>query len=143
MGWFQTQQALISGGNPVWLDSLTLRDGWQITGFEQVAAWNPDKIFLIVWYQLKGPEVIKGLYEDSKWSRLKAVQKKDLHLFPQDIYGWDSASPRWILGALWMAKMTYPGQEILDMNQTVKEFYRVLYGLDDATIEKHLMPVWE
>jgi iron complex transport system substrate-binding protein len=156
MGWFQTQQALISGGNPVWLDSLTVRDGWQITGFEQVAAWNPDKIFLIVWYQLKGPEVVKGLYGDSKWSRLKAVQKKDLHLFPQDIYGWDSATPRWILGALWMAKMTYPdrfgpnasgqdasGQEVLDMRQTVKEFYRVLYGLDEAVIEKQLMPVLE
>ena len=156
MGWFQTRQALISGGNPVWLDSLTVRDGWQITGFEQVAAWNPDKIFLIVWYQLQGLEVVKGLYGDSKWRMLKAVQKKDLHLFPQDIYGWDSASPRWILGALWMAKMTYPdrfgpntsdpaasGREILDMNQTVKEFYRVLYGLDEAIIEKHLMPVWE
>jgi iron complex transport system substrate-binding protein len=161
MGWFQTQQALISGGNPVWLDSLTVRDGWQITGFEQVAAWNPDKIFLIVWYQLKGPEIVKGLYGDSKWRKLKAVQKKDLHLFPQDIYGWDSGTPRWILGALWMAKMTYPDRfgpnasnqdtsdqaasdrEVLDMNQTVKEFYRVLYGLDEAIIEKHLMPVWE
>ena len=143
MGWFQTRQALISGGNPVWLDSLTVRDGWQITGFEQVAAWNPDKIFLIVWYQLKGPEVIKGLYEDSKWSRLKALQTKELHLFPQDIYGWDSATPRWILGALWMAKMTYPekfNKEVLDINQTVKEFFKILYRLDKATIDQHLMP---
>jgi len=143
MGWFQTQQALISGGNPVWLDSLTVSDGWQITGFEQVAAWNPDKIFLIVWYQMKGSAVVKSFYEDSKWSRLKALQKKELHLFPQDIFGWDSATPRWILGTLWMAKMTYPDKftkDVLDMNQTVKKFFKTLYGFDDATIDQHLMP---
>ncbi|MFA5906362.1 MAG: ABC transporter substrate-binding protein [Desulfobacula sp.] len=143
MGWFQTHQALLSGGNPVWLDSLTVSDGWQITGFEQVAAWNPDKIFLIVWYQMKGSAVVKSFYEDSKWSRLKALQKKELHLFPQDIFGWDSATPRWILGTLWMAKMTYPDKftkEVLDMNQTVKEFFKTLYRFDEATIEQHLMP---
>ena len=98
-GWIQTQQAVISGGNPVWTTGTSVRDGWQITGFEQIAAWDPDKIFLIVWYQLKGIEVLDSLYQDPKWASLSAVAQNDLHLFPQDIYSWDSASPRWILGA--------------------------------------------
>ncbi|MCF8139107.1 MAG: ABC transporter substrate-binding protein [Desulfotignum sp.] len=140
-GWIQTRQAVLSGGNPVWTAGIPVRDGWQITGFEQIAAWDPDKIFLIVWYQLTGPAVLKTLYQDPKWAKLTAVKKKELHLFPQDIFGWDSASPRWILGALWMAKKTYPKKfETLDMSRTVMEFFTLLYGLDRETIAGHLMP---
>lgn len=101
-GWFQSQQAIISGGNPVWLDALSVQDGWQVTGFEQVAAWNPDKIFLIVWYQLNGPDVVRSLYEDTKWSRLSALKKKRCIFSPRiysvgiqqapggslELYGW-------------------------------------------------------
>jgi iron complex transport system substrate-binding protein len=140
-GWIQTQQAVISGGRLVWTDSVSVRDGWQITGFEQIAAWNPDKIFLIVWYQLKGTEVLDSLYQDPKWATLAAVKQHELHLFPQDIFGWDSASPRWILGALWMAKKSYPEKFTdLDMSRTVTAFYTRMYGLDPETITARLMP---
>jgi iron complex transport system substrate-binding protein len=140
-GWIQTQQAVICGGNPVWTGSVSVQDGWQITGFEQIAAWDPDKIFLIVWYQLKGIEVLDSLYQDPKWASLSTVKQHELHLFPQDIFGWDSASPRWILGALWMAKQTYPDKFAdLDMPQTVTAFYTQLYGLDPETIATRLIP---
>lgn len=143
MGWIQTRQALISGGRPVWLDGLNIRGGWQITGFEQIAAWNPDKIFLIVWYRLKGQEVMDALYRDPGWKLLDAVQKKNLFLFPRDIYGWDSATPRWILGALWMAKMNYPeilDDTVLDMDRAVVEFFNTLYRLDEAVVKTRLLP---
>lgn len=140
-GWIQTQQAILSGGNPVWTEGISVRDGWQITGFEQIAAWNPEKIFLVVWYQLKGPAVLKTLYQDPKWAKLTAVKQNELHLFPQDIFGWDSASPRWILGALWMAKKTYPEKfKALDIPQAVMEFFTLVYGLDRKTIAARLMP---
>jgi iron complex transport system substrate-binding protein len=140
-GWIQTQQAVISGGSPVWTDGLSVRDGWQITGFEQIAAWNPDKIFLIVWYQLQGAQVLDSLYQDPKWATLSAVKQNELHLFPQDIYSWDSASPRWILGALWMARKTYPDKFAdLDIPRTVMAFYTQMYGLDPEIIAAHLMP---
>jgi iron complex transport system substrate-binding protein len=139
--WIQTQQAVISGGRLVWTDSVSIRDGWQITGFEQIAAWDPDKIFLIVWYQLKGTEVLESLYQDPKWASLAAVKQHQMHLFPQDIFGWDSASPRWILGALWMAKQTYPDKFAdLDISGTVMAFYTQMYGLDPETITARLMP---
>jgi iron complex transport system substrate-binding protein len=139
--WIQTQQAVISGGRLVWTDSVSIRDGWQITGFEQIAAWDPDKIFLIVWYQLKGTDVLDSLYQDPKWASLSAVKQHELHLFPQDIFGWDSASPRWILGALWMAKKTYPDRFTdLDIPRTVTAFYTQMYGLDPETITARLMP---
>ena len=139
--WIQTQQAVISGGRLVWTDSVSIRDGWQITGFEQIAAWDPDKIFLIVWFQLKGRQVLDSLYQDPKWASLSAVKHRELHLFPQDIFGWDSASPRWILGALWMAKQTYPDRFAdLDIPRIVRAFYTQMYGLDPETIAAHLMP---
>jgi iron complex transport system substrate-binding protein len=135
------KQAVISGGRLVWTDSVSIRDGWQITGFEQIAAWDPDKIFLIVWYQLKGTEVLESLYQDPKWASLAAVKQHQMHLFPQDIFGWDSASPRWILGALWMAKQTYPDKFAdLDISGTVMAFYTQMYGLDPETITARLMP---
>jgi iron complex transport system substrate-binding protein len=69
------------------------------------------------------------------------VAQNDLHLFPQDIYSWDSASPRWILGALWMAKQTYPDKFAdLNMSRTVMAFYTRMYGLDPETITARLMP---
>ena len=140
-GWIQTQQAVISGGRLVWIDNVSIRDGWQITGFEQIAAWDPDKIFLIVWYQLKGTDVLNSLYQDPKWASLSAVKHRELHLFPQDIFGWDSASPRWILGALWMAKQTYPDKFAdLDIPGTVMAFYTQMYGLNPETIATRLMP---
>jgi len=140
-GWIQTQQAVICGGIPVWTDGVSVRDGWQITGFEQIAAWDPDKIFLIVWYQLKGTYVLDSLYQDPKWASLTAVKQQQLFLFPQDIFGWDSASPRWILGTLWMAKQTYPDKFAdLDIPRTVMAFYTQMYGLDPETIEDYLMP---
>jgi iron complex transport system substrate-binding protein len=140
-GWIQTQQAVISGGRLVWTEGISVRDGWQITGFEQIAAWNPDKIFLIVWYQLKGTEVLDSLYRDPKWATLAAVKQHELHLFPQDIFGWDSASPRWILGALWMAKKSYPEKFAdLDIPGSVTAFYTRMYGLDPETITARLMP---
>ncbi len=139
--WIQTRQALIAGGRPVWLGGMTVRDGWQVTGFEQIASWNPDVIYLIVWYQLNGSDVLQSLYGDPKWRALKAAEHSRLHLFPQDIYGWDSASPRWILGALWMAKMNYPKRFAdLDIRRAVQTFYQILYRLDDTIIRTRLIP---
>lgn len=141
--WIQTRQAVIAGGKPVWTDAASAGDGWQITGFEQIAGWNPDKIFLVVWYRLKGQEVLESLYRDGKWQQLKAVQNRELYLFPQDIYGWDSLTPRWILGALWMTRMTCPqafGPDERPLDDLVTEFYQTLYFMDDASIKAHILP---
>jgi len=141
--WTQTQQVTLSGGTPVWLDNIDAGNGWKMTGFEQIAAWNPDKIFLVVWYRLQGPEVIRTLYKDAKWQQLKAMKQKDIHLFPKDIFGWDTPSPRWILGALWMAKVSFPDKfssQELNMGSTIMEFFKRLYHLEEPFIRRHIIP---
>lgn len=139
--WIQTIQAQSAGGMPVWVDHAQQQDGWQVVGFEQIAAWNPDKIFIVVWYRLNGPEVIRTLKNDDKWKMLKAVSNNEFYLFPEDIFGWDTPDPRWILGLLWLAKKINPGR-FVDMNikQEVYDFFRLLYGLDKKTVNTHIMP---
>lgn len=141
--WTQTQQVILSGGTPIWVDKIHASNGWQLTGFEQIAAWNPDKIFLVVWYRLQGPEVIRTLYKDKKWQQLKAMKQNDIHLFPKDIFGWDTPSPRWILGALWMAKVSFPDKfppGELNMGSTIMEFFKRLYHLKEPFIRRHIIP---
>ncbi len=85
--------------------------------------------------------MLNSLYRDPKWASLSSVKQHEVHLFPQDIYGWDSASPRWILGALWMAKKTWPDRLAdLDIPRTVMAFYTQMYGLDPEIIADRLMP---
>lgn len=144
--WIQTQQVELAGGNPVWVDGLEIGEGWQITGFEQIAAWDPEKIFLVVWFRLKGRKVIQGIRRDGKWRQLRAVDNNGLHLFPRDIFGWDSANPRWILGVLWMAKKTHPerfGPGDPGLKSAVLEFYRILYGMEEQAIRCHILPKME
>ncbi len=141
--WIQTRQAEMAGGHPVWTDAPAAQEGWQITGFEQIAQWNPDKIFMVVWYRLQGPKVLEDLYTDDKWQQLKAVQANQLWLFPQDLYGWDSMSPRWILGALWMNRMICPEKYRADefsLETMVSQFFKRLYFMDDAAVRTHILP---
>ena len=141
--WMQTLQVELAGGNPVWVDSLEIGEGWRITGFEQIAAWDPEKIFLVVWFRLKGQAVIQGMRRDGKWRQLRAVGNNGLQLFPRDIFGWDSANPRWILGVLWMAKKTHPdrfGPGDPGLKRTVLEFYRILYGMGKQAIRRYILP---
>lgn len=139
----QTQQVVLSQGIPVWSDVVTAQDGWQLSGFEQIAAWNPDKIFMVVWHRMNGEKVLGRLYKDRRWKQLTAVQNDDLYLFPGDIYGWDTATPRWILGTWWMATKNYPDLFSADEKNVTKmarEFYRFVYGMDDQTVEREILP---
>jgi len=138
--WIQTLQVQITGGQPVWLADFSAGDGWQVVGFEQIAQWNPDKLFMVVWYRLDGCQVVRKLMADPKWRRLKAVADQQFFLFPEDIYGWDSPGPRWILGALWMAAHTHPPLfPDLDMHKEVYEFFNHLYGLDRPAVDTHIL----
>jgi len=49
VSWIQTIQVQETGGFPVWLDHVEIQHGRQFVGFEQIALWNPDKKFMVVW----------------------------------------------------------------------------------------------
>jgi iron complex transport system substrate-binding protein len=139
--WIQTMEAELAGGNPVWTDQFRAQDGWQIVGFEQIAAWNPEKIFTIIGFRLDTCQVMATLKTDSQWKALSALSHREFYLFPQDIYGWDTPDPRWILGALWMATKMDPDRFAhLDITQEIYTFFHQLYGLEKAIVDTEILP---
>lgn len=141
MAWMQTIQVQTAGGVPVWGSEAQITDGWTVVNFEQIAAWDPDKIFVVVWYRLDPQEVIDGLKADPQWSQLTAVQNGELYAFPADIFGWDTPESRWILGMTWMAYRLHPERFAdVDLEEEIYAFFDTLYGLDRATVDAEIMP---
>jgi iron complex transport system substrate-binding protein len=139
--WIQTIQAERAGGNPVWLEATKTSEGWTIVNFEQIASWNPDKMFVIPWFTLDQREVLASLRSDSRWSLLKAVKGNELYIFPSDIFGWDSAEPRWILGMTWLATKILPDRFAdIDMKEEIHQFFEQMYSMERTVVDTAIMP---
>ncbi len=138
--WLQTTMTEMAGGIPVWTEA-TEQGGWTVVNFEQIAAWNPDQIY-IVSYFTNPEEVVAQLKADLRWQALKAVQNDQLFGFTKDFYSWDQPDPRWILGLQWLATKIQPERATgIDIRQEINEFYTQMYGLEPATIEAEVMPL--
>ncbi len=140
--WIQTTMVEMAGGRPVWREAAQ-GGGWQVVSLEQIAAWNPDIICIVSYFQ--DPEaVVAALRSDPRWQALGAVQAGKLFAFPADFltYNWDQPDTRWVLGLMWLAKTLHPDRfTTLDIREEMYLFFEELYGLDRATIEAKIMPV--
>lgn len=140
--WTQTIQALRAGGNPVWLEAVQAGEGWTVINFEQVALWDPEKIFVIPSFRLDRREVLAHFTTDPRWRLLRAAENREVYLFPTDIFGWDSSEPRWILGMMWLATKMFPEKfRDIDMKEEVHRFFGSMYRLERGVIEETLMPL--
>jgi iron complex transport system substrate-binding protein len=137
--WLQTDMVEMTGGTPVWVDEAQ-GGGWMIVTIEQVAAWDPDKIFIID-YAGDASSIVEGLKTDSLWMNLSAVQNDELYAFAFDIYSWDQPDTRWILGLEWLATKMQPELfSDIDIMAEVETFYSQLYAMDSAKIETDIIP---
>jgi len=128
--WIQTYQVEAAGGNPVWAESH-MGSGWKTVNFEQIAAWDPDFIF-VTSYRTPVEEFFTRLADNSRWQQLKAMKAAQVLAFPADFYSWAQPDVRWILGAEWMAQILHPELfEDLNMMDEIRYFYRDMYGLED------------
>jgi iron complex transport system substrate-binding protein len=136
--WIQTQMVELSGGAPVWKEASP--GGWAVVNFEQIAAWNPDQIFVINYFG-NVDEVVAGLMSDPRWQQLAAVQAHQVYAFPKEYYSWDQPDTRWGLGLLWLAGRIHPERfPDLDMRAEIDRFYGKLYGMDAATVAANVIP---
>ncbi len=139
LAWMQTLITEMAGGQPVWADAQ-LGQGWTKVGFEQIAAWDPDQVYIIAYFN-NVDEVVRGLKADPQWQALRVVKEGQLYGFPADYYSWDQPDPRWILGLTWLASKIHPERfPDLDMEQEVRTFYREMYNLDDAAYQQYIQP---
>jgi iron complex transport system substrate-binding protein len=138
--WMQTIEVLTAGGNPVWFDAVRESNGWTVVNFEQIARWNPDKIFVVVAYDLDPAQVIREIRTDAHWAALKAAEKNEIYIFPRDIFEWDQAEMRWILGMSWLAARIYPDRfKETDMKSEAMAFFIQLYSMKKPDIESEIL----
>jgi iron complex transport system substrate-binding protein len=112
-----------------------------VVNFEQIAAWDPEMIFVVNYFDDPGP-VVADLRQDPKWAALQAVQGEKIFAFPGDFLSWDQPDTRWILGLQWMASAIHPDRfESLDMLDDVQTFYEEMYGMEANTFEEQVLPL--
>ncbi|MBN2005834.1 MAG: ABC transporter substrate-binding protein [Anaerolineae bacterium] len=141
MAWMQTFQVKTAGGNPVWGSEAQITDGWTVVNVEQIAAWDPDKIFIVMAFDLDAQAIIDSLKADAYWSKLTAVKNGELYAYPMDHFQWDTPEPRWILGFTWLATRIHPGLFAdVDLQEEIYAFFGELYGMDRAAVDKTIMP---
>lgn len=140
--WIQTIAVEMAGGVPVWTEA-SLGSGWTVVNLEQIAAWNPDKLF-VVDYDSDPAQVVTELAADPQWEQLQAVQSREIYGFPKDIFSWDQPDPRWILGFTWLAKHMHPDAfSDLNMMAEIYSFFGQIYRMDEEAIEQHIIPALE
>lgn len=138
--WMQTLLVDMAGGRPVWND-IQLQKGWTVVTLEQIAAWNPDQIYIIDYFD-DPVKAVDALRVDPIGQNLEPVKTGQIFAFPKDTYSWDQPDTRWILGLEWLAAHIHPDRfPNFDVEQEFFTFYRTLYGLDDTTIKKELIPL--
>ncbi len=136
--WMQTLLVELAGGQAIWKPAAD-KGGWTIVNLEQIAAWNPDLVF-IVHYAGNSKDVIAKLKADPKWQSLQAVKENKIYGFPGDFYTWDQPDTRWGLGLLWLATKIQPALfGDVNINQEIAQFY-ALYGLDQAAVQSKVTP---
>lgn len=140
VGWIQTTMVQNAGGIPVWTD-IELGRNWTQVTLEQIATWDPDKIF-IVSYKTPASDVVSSLLADPQWQALRASREGQLYAFPADFYSWDQADARWLLGQKWLAAQMHPERFVgLDILQEARNFFLTLYALDEAAFDSTVQPV--
>lgn len=139
--WMQTIQTKLAGADPIWLDAHPNPSGWNVVNFEQIAAWDADKIFIIIKESADTEQILTDLKNHTLWKQLKAVKNNYLIPFPSDAIGWDSPEPRWILGTTWIALQSYPDLfKDISMKNEVNDFFSFLYNLEQSKIDSGIWP---
>lgn len=137
--WIQTQLIERAGGVPVW-KAASWRGGWTIVNLEQIAAWDPDIVF-VVNYAESANQAVAEIRADTKWQALRATRENKVFAFPGDFCSWDQPDPRWGLGLLWLATRTYSNLFAdVSITREIFRFY-ALYGLNEEFVRTHIIPL--
>ncbi len=135
VGWIQTRLVEMAGARPVWKEAGAGR-GWSRVGFEQIASWNPDWVFVVSYHQ-DVDAIAAGLRADAAWRELAAVAKGRLVAFPVDYYSWDQPDLRWVLGLEWLASRLHPDLfPDAHLDREVIGFFSFLYGMNEEGVRR-------
>ncbi|RXT20969.1 ABC transporter substrate-binding protein [Rhizobium leguminosarum] len=96
---------------------------------EQIAAWNPDVIFLNAF---EAKLNIDWVYNDPILSLTNAAKSKRVYKMPLGGYRWDPPSQESPLSWMWTANLLHPEIFKYDLRAEMKTAYKTLYNYDLA-----------
>ena len=101
---------------------------------EQLLAWNPDVILVNgePKADLSGASAAETLLNNPDYASLKAVQEKKVYGTPNAPFSWVDRpqGPNRIVGLRWLSGLLYPEYLNMDVDQEVKEFFRLFYHVE-------------
>lgn len=101
--------------------AASLKGFWASVSPEQIAAWNPDAIFLGSSLEAYGTAALSA---NPQFATISAVRNGRVYVFPSNIGWWDYPAPHCVLGVVWAAKTLYPDQfRDVDLNRIADGFY--------------------
>ena len=109
---------------------------------EQLLAWNPDVILVNgePKADLSGASAAETLLNNPDYASLKAVQEKKVYGTPNAPFSWVDRpqGPNRIVGLRWLSGLLYPEYLNMDVDQEVKEFFRLFYHVEltDEQLQK-------
>ena len=138
--WAQSEMVRRAGGNLVW-SSIPLENNWTIVNFEQIAAWNPDIIFLTAYFD--DVDLIKQqLVNNPQWQTLNAAVSGQVYAVPTAFYAWDQPHTRWGIAQLWYAQKINPQNYLdFDFHILANDFYAMFYGWSPDKYEQVIRPI--
>jgi iron complex transport system substrate-binding protein len=135
--WLQTKLVRLAGGDPVWEIASPGMLKAKV-GLEQVAAWDPDWIFLAS-YSTPADILAGQLAADRQWQLLRAMRSHRVQVLPAGLFRWDQPDARWVLGLQWLARTLDPASFAgLDLDGESRAFYSDLYGVDSRRVVPRL-----
>lgn len=107
---------------------------------EQIYKWNPDVIFLTNFDESKPSDLYENKIEGQDWSKISAVQKKQVYKTPKGIYRWDVAGVETPLMVRFMASKIQP-KIFSDANfeKEVETFYQDFFDYKLTTADMNFM----
>lgn len=114
---------------------LEMGDGSRVQiSAEQLLAWDPDVILLIgePKVDLSGNDAAEEFMDNPDFKTLKAVKDKSVYGIPNAPFSWVDRppGPNRIVGIRWLSGILYPEELNYDVDEEVKNFFRLFYHVD-------------
>lgn len=106
-------------------DAQTSQGGGSVS-MEQLMAWDPDVI------AFASGSIYETVGEDETWQALKAISGNNYFEIPAEPYNWIGRppGPNRMIGVRWLGNMLYPEVFDYDIEQEVKDFFKLFYRYD-------------
>ena len=118
-------------------------DNAQPVNFEQVYAWNPQKILITNFNTAQPEDLYNNTIGAYDWSCIDAVKNKEVYKMPLGMYRSYTPGADTPITLLWLAKSVYPELfEDVDITKETKEYYKKVFDVEltDEQAEKIFKP---